>query len=476
MKIALVGGSYQQRSIPFDAQRSINLYPVMDQEGKEVSALYGTPGITIESSYSKPGRGCFASTTGNSFAVAGDDVLFLGGGGTSYVKIGNLSTSSGNVSFAENPTQVAICDGQFIYIIDITVAPGDFAVQVVTDPDVPVAGTICFIDGYFIVNQVGTGKFFISALNNGLSWDALDFATAESSPDNLVRVINAVGQLWLEGDRTGEVWTNTGAAAFPFERISGAKMTVGILAAHSALELDNSLFWLGKDDKGTGIVYRAKGFSPQRISTEAIEAIIAQATSPSDIMAWSYQTFGHVFYILNGGGLPTTPVYDVSTGQWHERAYLNPVTAALEQHLAVQGMYVVNIGILVVSRVNGSLYLMDDNFTDDDDHPMVCERVYTHLSNENKRLTFKQLEVALESGAGRLPNAAHPIDFEPKIELSISRDMGRMWSNSYQASMGKLGEYKKRAVWRRLGTAFNWTFKVRITANTRISLIGSYLQ
>ncbi len=68
MKIPLVGPSYQQRSIPFDGQRTINLYPVLDQQGKEVSALYGTPGLTLfGTAGTGPIRGLF---TANHFCSA----------------------------------------------------------------------------------------------------------------------------------------------------------------------------------------------------------------------------------------------------------------------------------------------------------------------------------------------------------------------------------------------------------------------
>jgi hypothetical protein len=467
VKIGLVGPSYQQKSLPFDAQRSINLYPVLDQQGKEVSALYGTPGLSIAAfaRRSGMGRGMFTSANGRCFAVVGNFLCEFDGDFQSV--LGTLTNATGNVSFDENPTQLAICDSPDLYIY--TYDTGDF--QQVTDPDIPACGSVTFIDGYFAVNKNSSGQFNICSVNNGLAWSALDFATAESSPDSLLRVYNAVGQLWLLGDRTTEVWTNTGASAFPFERISGAKMSVGILAPHSAMEVDNSLFWLGKDVNGAGIVYRAKGFTPQRISTEAIELIIAQATSPSDIRASVYQKNGHVFYSLNGGGLPTTPFYDVSTGYWHERAHLE-TNGLLGQHLGQSITYAFSKHYALDYR-NGTIYELSDDFYDDDTTQIVRERVYTHISDENRRLKFKQLEIALESGVGY---ASYTLgDTPPTMMLWISRDGGKTYSNGYTSSMGDLGEYRTRCVFRRLGSGFNWTFKVRCTDSSKMAWIGSYL-
>lgn len=480
MKIGLVGPSYQQRSLPFDAQRTINLYPVLDQQGKEVSALYGTPGYTQFTNVGLlPGRGCFPSANGRSFFVIGA-TLYEVDESFALFNRGSLDTSTGNITIDENPFQLAICDGQFVYIF--TYATNVFAK--VTDPDLPTAQTITFIDGYFVINKLDTGQFYISALNDGTSWDALDFATAESSPDDLHRVISAVGQLWLIGSKTTEVWTNTGGTLFPFERISGAKLNVGTLAPYSAVEVDNTLFWVGQDAIGQGVVYRAKGFAPQRISTEAIEKLLqaptafpdASAVSPQDFKAYTYQQEGHVFYVITGGGMQTSLVYDITTQMWHERAYLNN-HGEYEQHLIYQAIYCPALALFLgISRKDGQIYNISLDAYQDHLSPLCSERIYTHLSDENKRLIFRQLEIAMETGVGNATQVdSGDNGYDPKITLWISRDMGRTWSTGYTTSFGKVGNYKRRAVFRRLGTAFNWTFKIRITDPVKRVLIGSYL-
>src|ERR1700754_3691332 len=128
--------------------------------------------------------------------------------------------------------------------------------------------------------------------------DALRFATAESSPDNLVRVYSAFGQLWLYGEKTTEVWYNSGDADFPFARVEGAKMQIGCAAANSVLDMDNSPLWLGQDKDGRGIVYRAQGYTALRISTTAVELVLRQSGDLSQIRSYSYQENGHLFLVL----------------------------------------------------------------------------------------------------------------------------------------------------------------------------------
>ena len=466
MKIGLVGPSYQERSLPFDAQRSVNLFPVLDQMGKEVAALYGTPGLTLFSTAgSGPIRACFPAANGRAFVVSGSGLYELASTGTATLR-GSLNTSSGIVQMDENGLQLGVCDGTYLYML--TYSSNAFAQ--VTDADLPSVGTLTFIDGYFAVSENSSGKFHISALYDGTLWSALDFATAESSPDNLVRVCNAVGQLWLFGDKTTEIWTNTGAATFPFARISGAKMEVGILAPHTAVAVDNSVFWVGKDNIGSGIVYRAQGFSPQRISTNAIELILQQASSPSTLRAYTYQQDGHTFYVITGGNMSTTLVYDVSTQLWHERAYLNAM-GSFEQHLGACGMFAFSQQ-LVGSRKDGKIYTMSLSVYSDNGDPIASERTFTHVSQENQRVRYRQLEIAMETGVG---NQSDPGQ-DPQATLYISADGARTWSNGYQTSFGKVGNYKSRAVWRRLGYASDLTLKVRITDPVKRVLVGAYLQ
>lgn len=392
MKIGLVGSSYQERSLPFDAQRTVNLYPVMDPQGKEVAALYGTPGLkSFATCGVGPVRGEFAANNGRAFVVSHDGLYEITSTGGVTLR-GSLSSISGIVSMDENGVQLAICDGVSVYIF--TYSTNVFVK--VTDADLPSAGTITFIDGYFVINKNGSGEFYISSLYDGTAWAPLDFATAESSPDDLLRVINAIGQLWLFGSKTTEIWTDNGNAAFPFAKISGAKMETGILAPHSAVAVDNSIFWIGRDSYGKGIVYRAQGFSPQRISTSPVERVIQAAPTPDTLRAYTYQEDGHPFYVITGGGLSTTWTYDILTQQWHERAYLNPL-GVFEQHLGACGMFAFDKQ-LIGSRVNGNIYIMSQDYYSDDGQALKAQRTFTHLSDEGKRMKTKQLQVDFEMG------------------------------------------------------------------------------
>lgn len=469
MKIGLVGPSYVERSLPFDAQRSINLYPVVDEtkQGKEVAALYGTPGLDLFQTVGiGPIRGVFSSANGRAFVVSATQLYEITSAGVITLR-GTLTSDTTIVSITENFTQLIICDGTDLWTL--VYSSNTFAV--VSDGDLPDSSTVTYLDGYAIINKVSSGEFYISALQDATAWDALDFATAEASPDALVRVFASLGQLWLFGDRTTEVWYNSANVDFPFEKVSGANLPVGCAAAHSVVEMDNTIVWLGKTDLGQGIVYRASGYSPQRISTFAIEYAINKSTDLSAIRAYSYQQDGHTFYVLTGGDLETTLVYDASTQLWHERAYLED-DGTLSTHKSICHMFAFGKHY-VGDRVNGNVYEMSLDFYDDAGREIRAERVFTHLNNEGNGLRVKSLQIDFEYGVGLNSGQGSA----PVVWLQISEDGAKTWSPEYEASIGALGNYRARAVWRRLGqTDSMMTFRVVITDPVKRAICGAYLQ
>lgn len=466
MKIGLVGPTYQQRSLPFDAQRTINFWPIFDEQGKEVSALYGTPGLDLFASAGANGqRQAFTSSNGRCFFVGGSSLYEVFANGTT-TNHGALLTSIGNISMDENSTQLGICDGTNLY----TFTYSTDTLAKVTDADLPSSvGFLTVIDGYFIVNENDSGRFFISSNGDGTAWDALDFATAESNPDELLCVKNALGQLWLFGSKTAEIWTNTGASSFPFARISGAIMETGIAAPHSIQDVGNSVFWVGRDARGGGIVYRANGFVPEPVSNEPINIKLQDATSIEDITSWTYQEDGHTFYALTGGGLGTTLVFDLDTQQWHERSYNN--AGQLERHLGQCVTYAFGKQ-LVGDRRNGNIYDMSLDYYDDNGDEIVSERIYTHISDMNQRIRYNALEISMETGVGNLTGDGQ----DPLISLQLSKDGARTWSNWFTTQVGKVGEYFTKVSFRRLGIAEQMTFKIRISAPVKKALTGAYLK
>jgi hypothetical protein len=442
----------------------VNMYAISDPQGADVASLLGTPGLSL---FAIAGtgvvRGGVASADGRAFFVSGSGLYEISSDGVATL-LGSLTTSSGIVTMADNGFQLGICDGASVYMFTYLTS----AFARVTDPDLPSSKNISFVNGYFIVTKNNSGQFYISGLYDGTTWNPLDFASAESSPDNLSIATNFVGQLGLFGHDTLEIWRNTGDSTFPFARISGAT-PIGTIAPNTVISLDNSVYWVGNTNEGSGIVYQAQGFTPKRISTEPIEKLLQAEPNPSLLHSWGYQEEGHAFLVITGGSLATSLVYDLTTQLWHERSFLNSAGND-EQHLGSCCVYAFNKQ-LVGSRVDGKIYTMSLGIYSDNGNPISRRRVYTHLLDELSYVRYDNLQIGVEVGVGLQSGQGS----NPTISLRISKDGAKTWSDYYTARIGAAGNYKNQVKFRRLGIQQQCTFEISITDPVKVAITGSYL-
>jgi hypothetical protein len=233
-----------------------------------------------------------------------------------------------------------------------------------------------FLDGYYIIAVPGTRKIQISAINDGKSWNPLDFAIKEAYPDGIQALLADHEQLWLMGDQTCEVWQDTGAAAFPFQRIPGAFVQMGICAPYTATKFDGTVAWLGGDSRGRAVAYAANGFIPVRISTHAVETAWAQG-AVGDAIAFAYSDQGHEFWVVSFPSVSRTWVYDGTEKLWHERGWwdgtqLNRVRGAFCGFVFDQ--------YIAGDWETGRLYYQSTSLYDDAGVPIYHERAAPHVS------------------------------------------------------------------------------------------------
>jgi len=473
MKSPILGASYVARSVNAADNRMVNLFPELVPEGgKEPAFLSRCPGLRrIATIGSGPIRGLW-QTKGIMYVVSGNTFYRVETyGRTRYrgVIIGTV-TGSGPVSMSDNGTQIFIAcnpDG-FIYNTVTEV----FAQ--ITDPDFPGAVTVGYLDGYFVFNEPNSPRVWVTALLDGLSVDPLDFASAEGDPDGLVSLIIDHREAWLFGTNSIEVWYDAGLPDFPLQRIQGAFNEIGCAAPYSVAKLDNGVFWLGSDARGRGIVYRANGYTGQRISTHAVEWQIQQYGNLSDAIGYTYQQDGHAFYVLIFPTAQTTWVYDVATQAWHERAgWSNGEFVRHRSNCQV----VYNDEVIVGDFENGNLYAYDlDDYTDNGDVQKWLRswRALGTGQNNLKRSTQHTLQIDCEAGVGTNTGQGS----NPQMMLRWSDDGGHTWSNERWVSMGKIGEYFTRAIFRRLGMTLKLrdrVYEVSGTDPVKVAIMGAEL-
>lgn len=172
------------------------------------------------------------------------------------------------------------------------------------------------------------------------------------------------------------------------------------MAAYSVAKLDNSLFWLGADARGFGVVYRNQGYNALRVSTHAIEFAIQNYDVLTDAIAYTYQQEGHSFYVLTFPTVGKTWVYDVATGLWHERAGFK--NGDFTRHRSNCQMNF-NQDIIVGDFENGNIYALDLDVYSDGTGIQKWLRSWRALpqgANNYKRTAQHTLQLDAETGVG----------------------------------------------------------------------------
>lgn len=474
--LPIANGFYRSESLPVSAQDCVNFYPVvLEAPGLNQEILFGCPGIELL------GTSGAESSDLNRGSIKLGDVPYFVNGNALYRQNADLSIDeigeiegSGRVSMASNGTQIMIIASglnEYPYVKGYTFTDdgGDFLGEIVDD-DFYANGNpthVRFVDGYFLATT-DTKKFIISDLNDGSTWNALDVGTAESDPDIVMvpEILN--NQPYIFGTETAEAFSNQPVGAdFPFVR-TGTFLDKGTKAPWSVIKTQSRIYFVGGGKGESHSVYEYGGGSEAtKISTEGIDSILQRLTDDelADIFAWSYAQKGFFFV---GFTLPsTTIVYETRTGRWHERKSFVTFQDGTTSYTRWRVNSIVQAyGKLIVGdMVDGRLGSLDIDIYDE--YGANIRRRAATQPFQNNMVSFRipHLELTMESGVG---NADDP---DPMVTMSRSTN-GRTWTDPRARSIGAIGEYGRRQIWRRLGRASRFElFAFEVTAKVKVVII-----
>lgn len=453
-----------QREIPLTSNTSeqdisgrealINVYPRATTGGKYPFNLIHSPGLAYFGELPtfpvlglhQNGSRAFAVTPTKMYEIFNDG---------SYKELGDVSLN-GRVSMEGNGKQVVVVDGFKGYYYD---SDTNLVSQITTTGFYP-ASTVTYQDGYFIFDRKGTGQFFISELLD-VAFDPLDFATAEGQPDQLVAVLSDHREVLMFGTESIEVWYNSGAADFPFERNQGAFIEKGCAARYSVAKQNNTVYFVGSDR----MVYQMAGYTPVRVSNHAVEETLKNGDL-SDCFAYVYQDEGHLFYVLTIPSANITWCLDISTGSWHIKKSYHFGRHQSNNSIRFNGKN------LVGDFQSGLIFEQTRDYLTDNGSPIVREFTLPTVNNGREFLTIDSFELDMESGVGLTFGQGS----DPKALLKFSLDGGKTWSNDKFANIGKIGEYLTRVKWNRLGVGRQFIFKVSISDPVAIDIGGAFVE
>lgn len=446
--LPIANGFYQSGSLPVSAQNCVNAYPVVEQgPSTNQETLRGTPGLVqVADNGANPCRGSHLLADEPYFVIG--DTLYKLNSDETVTAISGTITGTGPVVMAENGTQLCIVvpgTGGYIY----TTSGG---LTAITDPDFSAQGaptSVRFVDGYFVFTTADS-KIINSNVNDGTVYDALDFGSAESTPDDVVGLEIFFNQLFVGGSRTTEGFTNTGGDAFPFTR-SNLFLSQGFVSQFSVQVARNRFLFIGRGTNEQPAVWEMVGNSTEQVSTYPIDQLIGGLTPAqlAAITSWSYSQGGHYFV---GWNLPgTTIVYDLTTGRWHERQSRIPDAETANtytiQNWRCRDPIAAYGKIYAGDSESGKIVRVDLDAYTELGTEILREFTTQPFQNNMDPLFVASLELSVESGVGN-EGATDPL-----IVLSRSRDGGRTFPYRRPRPIGKQGEYHRRTIWRRMGRA-----------------------
>jgi hypothetical protein len=404
---------------------------------------------------SAPVRGLYETSTSRTFAVTSTTLYELFAGG-SFLSRGTVTTGTAPAYFADNGLHMVLSvDGVgFAYDLSTNV----LTALPLTGPQT--FGRFGYLDGYLVVNEPGTARFWYSGLLDALTWDALAFYSAEGRPDPLVTLFVDHRQMFLMGTQSTEIWDSTGDALNPFARNNSAFLEQGGAAPAAVVGANNTFFWLGGSQRGEGPIWRLDGYTPRRISTYAVETALGTMETVGDAVGFTVSWSGHSWvgwYFVSGD---QTWLFDTNLESWCELADLGDdgLLHAFRSytHAFSSGEHVWG------DRTSGRVYLWDDGYYFYGTDPIYRARITPHVRQDQQPVLYSAFELVMASGVG-LDGGVVP-GTEPQVMLAWSDDGGESYSYPLWRSAGPIGRRERRVIWRRLGRApTTRCFKVAMT-------------
>ncbi len=428
--ISLGKGAYRRDDGDLPEFRLINLYPEETPAHEQGTVLLSRPGLVEHHDFGTgPVLGLFqqdGAVSANLLTVAGG---FLYDNTTSIGAIAGTSLAR----WAATEEEVLVTAGKTLMRYDgSAIAASGFAGD---------CAAVFHLDGRFLGIREGTGEFYYSDVLDGSSWGALDFYTAESSPDLLIDGVIVGDELWLFGSQSTEVWTGTGDSTDPYGRIEGRNYSKGVLNAGAVTLFDNTAAWVGHD----GIVYRGDA-RPIRISDHGIEERIANSTA---CYLSAYIESGHSFLVLRTD--QGTFAFDAATSAWCEfQSY---------QRDNFRGHVCAEVGRTVYwgDDTSGQVFTFTRSVYTDDGATLTG--LFTGAIPLIDPVTVDVASLAVAVGV------TADYTSTPTVEMRTSRDGGHAWTDWDPASLGAVGAFRTIASWRALGMfdAPGAMFEFRIT-------------
>jgi hypothetical protein len=380
--------------------------------------LTGTEGSgPIRAMYYNDGvDGAMYTISGSNAYRAGVNLGAIAGSGTARID-GNVGSSNNWVFFTKGTTLYKWDGATFSTVA----TPGGFNTR-----------DLCVGASRLIVVDDNTGKFYWSDPLTA-TIGALNFATAENSPD-LLKACRYIGDtLILFGSKTIEFWPVTTDPDNPFQPLQGRTFQCGLRETNCVTQCDDGFAWI--TDKNRVCINQPD----QVISEDWLEALIQADSAP---VLWRFRLEGKEFLAVRLAG--ATYVYNTRSRTWSwfmTYGASNWVPQCFCDINAVTGYF--------GSSVNGDLMAWRTDCQDYGATGSVLERSF-RCGQILKADTVAVSNLQIRTNTGVTPIGVEPV---PGVAMVYSRDGGATFSAPILRDLQNSTTGKPRTLiqWRSLG-------------------------
>jgi len=440
LPVILAGGTFKAKDLSLTAQRTVNFWPQI-QDAKNARSPY-----TLESFYGlKP----FATGEGlNRGIFAHQDILYKLSGTTLFsVNSSGIKTTIGTVAGDSQAVFDGLSSTVIITADGVAYTWDGTTFTVGTDTDFESPDTVTVLNSQALYNGAG-GRFGVSDVGLPLTINALNYATAESKADILLRPYAYGNIVYMFGSEAIEQWWNSGTGNPPFDRVEGGMINIGLGAVHSVASDDKGVYFFGADNQ----VYYLLGGVPTPLLPREIVRDIAALPTRGDAIGWAMEVDGQWFYVLKLPIGNKTYIFPKG-GQWFELS-----SGTTGDRYNGDG-YAFAYGRHFIADETGNILELDGDTYTDNGATIRRERVLSPIHGGLFGKPGKELEIAYmriigKTGTGILAGQGS----DPQISLSYSQD-GENFGNEIWGDVGKMGVLT--TIDFDIGESFdNWVFKL----------------
>jgi len=223
----------------------------------------------------------------------------------------SVTNGTGVFSFTETGTdtrRLAFGDGDDAWIMGT-----DYVMWPILETTTDIVPSMSYLDGY-LVKMDATGQIDHSEPLSPFDWPPENTSNAESWSDDGMFLCRHNNYLLAIGAKSMEFFYNAAnTEGSAFSRVDGAMQRIG--AAHKRVcgELRGTVSFFSYPSA----IYMVVETKPKRISTPAIERMLAGATL-TDAWVYGHEMDGHSFYTFIFPTSNLSFTYDASSESWHQ--------------------------------------------------------------------------------------------------------------------------------------------------------------